>query len=53
MGRLTPEMIEAAAQFLNPVGQYELCLRGKRYPAVILGDASHDRRLFRIENSCD
>jgi hypothetical protein len=29
MGRLTPETIEAAAQYLNPVGQYELSLRGK------------------------
>ncbi len=29
MGRLTPEVIEAASQYLNPVGQYELCLRGK------------------------
>lgn len=28
MGRLTPEAIEAAPQYLNPVGQYELCLRG-------------------------
>lgn len=29
MGRLSPEIIEAAPQFLNPVGQYELSLRGK------------------------
>lgn len=29
MGRLLPETIEAAPQFLNPVGQYELSLRGK------------------------
>ena len=29
MGRLTPEIIEAAAQYLNPIGQYELSLRGK------------------------
>lgn len=29
MGRLTPEVIEAAPQYLNPVGQYELSLRGK------------------------
>jgi hypothetical protein len=29
MGRLTPEVIEAASQYLNPVGQYELSLRGK------------------------
>lgn len=29
MGRLTPETIEAAPQYLNPVGQYELSLRGK------------------------
>ena len=29
MGRLTPEVIESAPQYLNPVGQYELCLRGK------------------------
>jgi len=28
MGRLLPEIIEAAPQFLNPVGQYELSLRG-------------------------
>jgi hypothetical protein len=29
MGRLIPEIIEAASQYLNPVGQYELSLRGK------------------------
>ena len=29
MVRLSPETIEAAPQFLNPVGQYELSLRGK------------------------
>jgi hypothetical protein len=29
MGRLLPEVIEAAPQYLNPVGQYELSLRGK------------------------
>jgi hypothetical protein len=29
MGRLIPEVIEAAPQYLNPVGQYELSLRGK------------------------
>ena len=29
MGRLTPEVIEAASQYLNPVGQYELSLRGR------------------------
>ena len=28
MVRLTPEVIEAAPQYLNPVGQYELSLRG-------------------------
>lgn len=31
MGRLTAELIEAAPQYLNPVGQYELCLRGKYF----------------------
>ncbi len=29
MGRLIPEVIESAAQYLNPIGQYELSLRGK------------------------
>ena len=28
MGRLTSEVIEAAPQYLNPVDQYELSLRG-------------------------
>lgn len=28
MVRITPDVIDAAPQFLNPVGQYELSLRG-------------------------
>lgn len=34
MGRLTPEMIEGALQYLNPVGQYELSLREKKIPTI-------------------
>ncbi|CAF0998538.1 unnamed protein product [Adineta ricciae] len=34
MVRLTPEVIEAASQYLNPVGQYELCLRDLKIPVV-------------------
>lgn len=34
MGRLLPEVIEAAPQFLNPVGQYELSLRDLKIPVV-------------------
>ncbi|CAF1250770.1 unnamed protein product [Adineta steineri] len=34
MGRLTPEVIEAAAQYLNPVGQYELSLRDLKIPVI-------------------
>lgn len=34
MGRLTPEMIENALQYLNPVGQYELCLRDMKIPTI-------------------
>lgn len=34
MGRLTPEVIEAAPQYLNPVGQYELSLRDLKIPAI-------------------
>ncbi|CAF4607559.1 unnamed protein product, partial [Rotaria magnacalcarata] len=34
MGRLTPELIEVAPQYLNPVGQYELCLRDLKIPVI-------------------
>ncbi|CAF3195076.1 unnamed protein product [Rotaria socialis] len=34
MGRLTPEVIEASPQYLNPVGQYELSLRDLKIPVV-------------------
>jgi hypothetical protein len=34
MGRLTPEVIEAASQYLNPVGQYELSLRGNTHVII-------------------
>ncbi|CAF2918386.1 unnamed protein product [Rotaria sp. Silwood2] len=34
MGRLTPEVIEAASQYLNPVGQYELSLRDLKIPVI-------------------
>jgi len=34
MGRLTPEVIEAVPQYLNPVGQYELSLRDLKIPVV-------------------
>lgn len=34
MVRLTPEVIEAAPQYLNPVGQYELSLRDLKIPTV-------------------
>jgi len=34
MGRLTPEVIESAPQYLNPVGQYELSLRDLKIPVV-------------------
>ncbi|CAF3554211.1 unnamed protein product [Rotaria sordida] len=34
MGRLTPEVIEAAPQYLNPVGQYELSLRDLKIPVI-------------------
>ncbi|CAF5139121.1 unnamed protein product, partial [Rotaria magnacalcarata] len=32
--RLTPEVIEASSQYLNPVGQYELSLRDLKIPVV-------------------
>jgi len=34
MGRLTPEVIEAGSQYLNPVGQYELSLRDLKIPVI-------------------
>ncbi|CAF1024217.1 unnamed protein product [Adineta ricciae] len=34
MVRLTPEVIENAPQYLNPVGQYELCLRDLKIPLI-------------------
>ncbi len=53
MGRLTPEVIEAAPQYLNPVGQYELCLRGKfnRYVySIQLNNEYLDFKIPVIEN---
>ena len=35
MGRLMPEMIESARQYLNPVGQYELSLRGMLFETCV------------------
>ena len=52
MGRLTPEVIEAAPQYLNPVGQYELCLRGNDCaPSFQLSDFDKSIQyfLFSIE----
>ncbi|CAF3990738.1 unnamed protein product, partial [Adineta steineri] len=34
MVRLTPEVIEVAPQYLNPVGQYELSLRDLKLPVI-------------------
>ncbi|CAF4746025.1 unnamed protein product [Rotaria sp. Silwood1] len=34
MVRLTPEIIEVAPQYLNPVGQYELCLRDLKISVI-------------------
>ncbi len=53
MGRLTPEVIEAASQYLNPVGQYELSLRGKSKSLLILIDWNSkylDLKIPVIEN---
>lgn len=58
MGRLTPEMIENALQYLNPVGQYELCLRGKpiEITCIVLQMKTHglhrnlDMKIPTIEN---
>ncbi len=53
MGRLIPEVIEAAPQYLNPVGQYELSLRGKlnRLFRWIEGDLKYlDLKIPVVEN---
>lgn len=33
MVRLTPELIEDSFQYINPIKEYELCLRGKTKPS--------------------
>jgi hypothetical protein len=50
MGRLTPEMIESASQYLNPVGQYELSLRGKIIE-MIFDIIDINDEYFRFKNS--
>jgi U2 small nuclear ribonucleoprotein A' len=51
MGRLTPEVIESASQYLNPVGQYEICLRGKMNDIIIENNLKYlDSKIPVIEN---